>query len=158
MGYLNKNKILSEVQHGFREKRSCESHLLITTKDFASALNDGKQIDSILLDFSKAFDKVNHYKLCQKLQHYGIRGKCLRWIEAFLYGRTQQVIVDGSFSDKAPVVSRVPQGTVLGPLLFLIYINDMPPCIKSSIRLFADDAYLYRIIDNQKAQEDTTAR
>lgn len=148
MNHLNENDILSDVQHGFRSNRSCETQLLITTHDFVTALNNGKQMDSILLDFSKAFDKVNHHKLCNKLDHYGIRGKCLQWIRSFLTGRTQQVVLGGSLSNKADVLSGVPQGTVLGPLLFLIYINDLPSYVNSTIRLFADDAYLYNIIDS----------
>jgi len=148
MSHLNKNKVLSSYQHGFRENRSCVSQLLITVNDFARNLNDQKQTDTILLDFSKAFDKVNHFKLCLKAAHYGIRGSTLKWIEAFLHNRTQQVVLNGKFSEKASVLSGVPQGTVLGPLLFLIYINDMPAYVQSNIRLFADDAYLYRTIAN----------
>ena len=131
---------------------------MITINDFAKALNDGQQIDSILLDFSKAFDKVDHRKLCLKLAHYGIQGKCHAWIKAFLSNRTQEVILNGKCSKKCNVTSGVPQGTVLGPLLFLVYINDMPSVISSLLRLFADDSYLYRIIksiqDSQILQND----
>ena len=146
MKHLNDNNILSDEQHGFRNNRFCESQLLITINDFATRLNDKEQIDTILLDFSKAFDKVNHYKLGLKLSHYGIKGNCLKWILSFLNGRTQQVVLNGTFSNPADVISGVPQGTVLGPLLFLLYINDMPAFLKSCLRLFADDAYLYRCI------------
>ena len=158
MKHLNRNNILCDEQHGFRNGRSCESQLLITVNDFAEALNDKQQIDSILLDFSKAFDKVNHYKLGLKLKHYGIKGDCLKWIVSFLKHRTQQVVLNGSFSESADVLSGVPQGTVLGPLLFLIYVNDMPALLQSLLRLFADDAYLYRciksILDMHHLQED----
>ena len=130
----------------------------MTINDFAKALNDGQQIDSILLDFSKAFDKVDHRKLCVKLAHYGIQGKCHAWIKAFLSNRTQEVILNEKCSKKCNVTSGVPQGTVLGPLLFLVYINDMPSVISSLLRLFADDSYLYRIIksiqDSQILQND----
>ena len=153
MSHLKRNNILCDNQHGFRQNRSCTSQLLITVNDFANTLNDGKQIDSILLDFSKAFDKVNHHKLCLKLNNCGVKGNCFKWIRAFLSGRTQQVALNDKFSSKKPVLSGVSLGTVLGPLLFLIYINDMPPYVKSKIRLFADDAYLYRVID---AIEDST--
>ena len=114
----------------------------------AISLNEGNQIDSVLLDFSKAFDKVDHHKLCLKLDHYGIRGKTLNWIKHYLNNRTQTVVVNGEFSDKAPVLSGVPQGTVLGPLLFLVYINDLPLVVNSRIRLFADDALIYRKVEN----------
>ena len=112
MSHLNSNKVLSEYQHGFRENRSCVTQLLTTVNDFARNLNDKKQTDSILLDFSKAFDKVNHFKLCLKVAHYGIRGTTLKWIEAFLRNRTQQVVLNGKHSNKAIVLSGVPQGTV----------------------------------------------
>ena len=104
-------------------------------------------MDTILLDFSKAFDKVNHRKLMIKMDHYGIRGKLLDWMNDFLSERTQQVIINGESSSKGKVISGVSQGTVLGPLLFLIYINDLPDRVNSQIRLFADDSYLYKTID-----------
>jgi hypothetical protein len=116
----------------------------------------------ILLDFSKAFDKVSHRLLHQKLHHYGVRGQALGWIKSFLAGRTQRVVCEGTQSSECDVASGVPQGTVLGPLLFLLYINDMPDVVSSSqTRLFADDALVYRIIDQQqdsaKLQKDLDA-
>ena len=111
----------------------------------------------MLLDFSKAFDRVPH-RLLLKLKHYGVRGNILSWIEDFLSARTQEVIIEGSKSTPSPVSSGVPQGTVLGPLLFLAYINDMPECVRSEIKLFADDSLLYRRIQNNadccQLQED----
>ena len=115
--------------------------------DFAKNLNNSQQVDTILQDFNKAFDKVNHRKLLIKLDHYGIRGKLLDWMNDFLSERTQQVIINGESSSKGKVISGVPQATVLGPLLFLIYINDLPDRANSQIRLFADDSYLYKTID-----------
>ena len=106
-----------------------------------------KQIDVAVLDFSKAFDVVPHQRLLGKLQHYGINGHILKWISEFLSGRTQCVVVDGAASSWSAVESGVPQGTVLGPLLFLLYINDLPDCVESQVRLFADDCLLYRTIE-----------
>ena len=133
---------LTEVQHGFRKQHSCESQLLITLDDFYTSFDKSVQTDVGILDFSRAFDTVPHQRLLGKLSHYGINGNINRWIEAFLSGRTMQVVVDGETSKAAPVISGVPQGTVLGPLLFLLYINDMPDVISedTKLRLFADDS------------------
>ena len=98
------------------------------------------------MDFSKAFDKVCHRKLILKLEHYGVRNDLLRWITDFLTDRTQCVVVRGTSSPLSSVKSGVPQGSVLGPLLFLIYINDMPLTVESLLALFADDSFLYRAI------------
>ena len=102
-------------------------------------MQSGKQTDLILLDSSKAFDKVAHEKLLFKLHHYGIKGGTLRWIQSFLDDRSQNVLLNGVKSDNIPVSSGVPQGSVLGPILFLAYINDLPEQVKSNVRLFADD-------------------
>ena len=127
--------------------------LINTIQDLADGLNNHQQIDTILLEFSKAFDKVAHESLARKLHHYGIRGRTLELIKSFLHGRTQQVVLDGKTSSALPVSSRVPQGTVLGPL-FLIYINDLPSKARSTACLFADDNLLYRTITSE---DDATA-
>ena len=108
-------------------------------------------MDAILLDFSKAFDKVSHQRLVIKLDHYGICGNLLQWIKSFIANRTQQVLVEGHTSSPAPVTSG---GTVLGPLLFLIYINNLPLKVYSTTCLFADDSLLYRRINFIKSPED----
>ena len=154
MHHLDTHDLLTEYQFGFRRGRSCESQLLVTIQDLATGLRDKQQIDAILLDFSKAFDRVPHERLLLKLHFYGIRGQLLSWIRDFLKGRSQQVTLEGIKSNTTSVSSGVPQGTVLGPLLFLVFINDLPECVSSSIRLYADDALLYRPI---KSQEDTEA-
>jgi hypothetical protein len=104
-----------------------------------------------ILDFAKAFDKVPHSRLLRKLEHYGIRGSAQNWIKSFLTDRTQKVLVDGACSEEGKVTSGVPQGSVLGPTLFLIFINDISNQINSTMRLFADDCLLYREI---KGPED----
>ena len=111
--------------------------------ELSKTLQIGKQTGRILLDFSKAFDKVAHEKLIQKLHHYGIRGDTLNWIKDFLENRKQAVVINGVNSNCIPVSSGVPQGPVLGPILFLVYINDLPEQVKSRVRLFADDTAMY---------------
>ena len=148
MDHFDKFSSLNKFQHGFRQKRSCETQLITTVRDFAHCLNNKQQIDAILLDFSKAFDKVDHEKLLLKLSTLGIGDSLHLWIRSFLSNRTQTVLVDGAKSSPAPVLSGVPQGTVLGPLLFLAYINDINSNLSKDthIRLFADDSLLYRTI------------
>ena len=140
-------------QHEFRKRRSCDTQLISTLHDFATSLNNSGQVDAILLDLSKAFDKVPHVRLCHKLSNYGIRGSTLKWIQSFLSGRSQQVVLNGKVSDSCTVLSGVPQGSVLGPLLFLCYINDLPKYVKSTIRLYADDALIYREIRSKEDQD-----
>ena len=124
--------------------------------DFFSAWHKKTQTDVGVLDFSRAFDTVPHERLLGKLAHYGIQGQLNEWIRAFLSNREMKVVVDGEASSSAPVVSGVPQGTVLGPLLFLIYINDMPNVVSEGtfIRLFADDCLVYRHINKKTAEQD----
>ena len=153
MLHLEKLNILSVNQFGFRTRRSAEQQLLRTIHDLTLNLNNKMQTDVILLDFCKAFDKVPHHLLLHKLDHYGIRGSTFKWISSFLSGRSQRVVCNGYTSAPVNVTSGVPQGTVLGPLLFLVYINDLPDTISSCCSLFADDCLLYRQIKNKNDQE-----
>ena len=149
MKHLQSYNILSEVQYGFRPFHSCEAQLLLTTNDLVKAIDNKLQTDMAILDFSKAFDKVAHTRLVNKLDFYGIRGKVLSWIKSFLNGRTQQVVVSGAYSSSCPVTSGVPQGSVLGPVLFLLYVNDITSSIQSQVHLFADDCLIYRTINSK---------
>ena len=147
MHHLDTHNILLDTQFGFRSHHSCESQLLLTVDDLARGINNRQQIDIGILDFSKAFDKVPHLRLLHKLEHYGVVGNTLTWLTAFLSGRSQQVALNGVLSSPVEVTSGVPQGSVLGPILFLVYINDIAAGIQSNLRLFADDCILYKPIN-----------
>ena len=139
MSHCESCNILSEEQHGFRRGRSCETQLLGYVDEVSRQLEERSQVDTIVLDFSKAFDKVSHNLLLHKLHRYGIKGPVHSWIQSFLECRQQAVVVEGTKSSLLPVESGVPQGSVLGPSLFLLYINDLPLNLNSTTRLFADD-------------------
>jgi hypothetical protein len=149
VSHLDQNKILYDMQHGFRSKRSTETQLMAFTQDVLKNLRSGQQTDVIIMDFAKAFDKVSHWRLAMKLRNYGITGTVNKWIEDFLTDRTQRVVCTGESSEWAAVQSGVPQGSVIGPILFLIYINDLPENINSSVRLFADDTIMYMTMTNE---------
>lgn len=151
---------IAQWQHGFLPGRSTVSQLAQVVHQFAKALEMRQQVDVIYLDFSKAFDQVPHEKLLFKLECLGIKGPLLAWFRSYLSGRRHRVVTDNEASDFLPVTSGVPQGSILGPLLFLVYINDMPGVISgdTSLPLFADDSKCFRLIlcqdDGDKLQED----
>ena len=158
LNHLMVNTLLSKKQHGFISGRSTVTQLLKYLDKCAQSVATGKVVDAIYLDFEKAFDTVPHQRLIGKLKAYGITGGVLKWITDYLSKRTQVVSVNGTESEVGTVLSGVPQGSVLGPLLFVIYINDMLDSVSSGGLLFADDMKLFREIcselDAMELQED----
>ena len=158
LNHLEKNNILTKLNHGFRFGFSCETQLLTTAFDLFNSFEREKQTDVAILDFSKAFDTVPHKKLLHKLSLHGITGPLHAWLSNFLTQRSMRVVIEGACSESTTVDSGVPQGTVLGPILFLCHINDLPSSVSSQVRLFADDCFLFREIntfkDHLTLQED----
>ena len=147
LNHMTLNKFLSDSQHGFVQGRSCTAQLLKVIDLWTEILDQGGAIDSVYLDFAKAFDSVPHERLLVKLTSYGISGHVLEWIRQFLIGRRQRVAVAGTFSSWMDVLSGVPQGSVLGPILFVCYINDMPDVVKSFVYMYADDSKIFRKVN-----------
>ena len=153
-GHLFDNKLISKNQHGFVRFKSCVTNLLETLDIITESLNLGYLVDLILLDFSKAFDLVSHTGLLIKLKSMGLDSKIIDWIKSFLVNRKQRVVLGSIMSTWKDVLSGVPQGSVLGPLLFIIYINDMPGLLHHLCRLFADDSKIIAIIKNAQDTEN----
>ena len=146
--YLKSNNILNKCQSGFLPGDSCISQLLCITHDIYNAFdgNPSLEVRGVFLDISKAFDRVWHEGLLHKLKSYGVEGKLYYLLENYLTRRKQRVVLNGQNSEWADIKAGVPQGSVLGPLLFLIYINDLPDGLKSSVKLFADDTSIFSTV------------
>ena len=153
VAFLDEERILSERQHGFVNRRSCLTNLLEAIEDWTREMDQGSAVDVIYLDYSKAFDTVPHKRLLHKLRAYGFTGKLLDWIRDFLFSRKMRVVIRGKSSDWRQVTSGVPQGSVLGPLLFVLYVNDIPVTVSSSSSMFADDTKLWRKVTDQAGRD-----
>ena len=147
--FLEENNKITGSQHGFRNKKSCLTNLLEFMETTLNCLDDGDPVDVLFFDLQKAFDKVPHKRLLFKLHRLGIQGKILKWVEEWLSGRTQRVVMNGCVSEWEEVISGVPQGSVLGPILFLAYINDMEDKVLSSFWKFADDSKMLRKVNSE---------
>ena len=145
VNHLKQHNLLYKHQHAFVGKRSTTTQIIEAMDNWTTLLENGDAVDVIYLDFAKAFDKVPHQRLIKKCKALGIDGKIVKWIDAFLNNRKQRVIVNGCSSEWSEVYSGVPQGSVIGPVLFVIFINDMPEKVSNFISLFADDAKLYGV-------------
>ena len=156
--HLETNKLLNSNQHGFRSGRSCVTQLLELVEIWSDLFDCNIPFDCVYLDFAKAFDKVPHARLCRKIEAHGIKNNLLIWLKNFLSDRTQAVVINNQSSSTKNVTSGIPQGSVLGPILFLMYINDISENIDSFIKIFADDTKIFKAItcksDNESLQSD----
>ena len=158
MDFLIKHKLTNPSQHGFLKARSCLTNLLCFLEEITNWVDDGSPVYVIYLDFQKAFDKVPHQRLILKLKSHGMGNSIVNWIEQWLTDRRKRVVIDGEVSTWKSVLSGVPQGSVLGPILFLVYINDLEEGVTGKILKFADDTKLFtktkEIGDKKNLQDD----
>ena len=156
IGHFTRNALFTDCQHGFMNGRSCSTNLLAVLDIWTSVIESEGSIDTVYLDFAKAFDTVPHERLLRKLKGYGIGGDLLEWTRDFLTGRQQRVIINSEKSGLGDVLSGIPQGSVLGPFLFVCFVNDIPEAVHSNTFLFADDTKLFtKVPDNANTlQED----